>query len=255
MLKEALAYLSDLARTSAAPQKIHADAFRQIFVIDGTIREVDLNPEPRQHTVKNLANLISLAGMFEERNSLPPLVWYDARAVVLVIDDADRRVQTVTLSLVESAVFQTIRGLRDQRRWLTQKDFVRLLRIDLAGTLDSAVLLDRVRKVKFENGVSTTGTVERSRESMGREFKSSVEVQAGEIPEFVILSVPVYSTDGERAVYGLRCAVEIDAQQGAFQLVPMPDEIERVQDLAVASIAERLNEKLPEDVSAYYGNP
>ena len=37
--------------------------------------------------------------------------------------------------------------------------------------------------------------------------------------------------------------------------MPLPDEIERVQQLAVQSIGERLAESLNEGIPAYYGNP
>jgi hypothetical protein len=39
-----------------------------------------------------------------------------------------------------------------------------------------------------------------------------------------------------------------------FQLLPAPDELERVEQMAMGSIRDRLNE-LPEEVPCYYGRP
>lgn len=257
MLKEALEYLAGLGRANAAPVKIDENSRQARYAINGRIETLDRVPNDRDHEPADLAALIALATRFVDQppddGPVTPVVWYDHQAVTLVLDDAGHRVETATLSLEESDVFKVIRSLREQKRWLEQKPFIRLLRIDLARTLDPVMLLDKVRRVKFDNGVATTGEITRNRESLGREITSKVEA-GGEIPEEVTLSVPVYKTQGETDRYPLRCTVEVDPAQGAFQLLPLPDEIERVVQMAVASIADRLA-ALPESVPSYYGKP
>lgn len=258
MIREALEYLTGLATKAASPVKIDSDPRRLRYVIDGNVVEYDAPPKPRRHEASSLEDLISLAKRFAETVEVDggehAAVWYDEGNVVLVIDDAGHRIETATLELLNSDAFVTARNLRDSPRWLEPKPFIRLLRIDLARTLEPAELLDRVRRVKFEAGQATTADVQRNRESLGREITSKVDTVA-ELPEEVTLLVPVYKTQGETDRLPLRCAVEVDPARGAFQLLPLPDEIERVQHLAVASIRDRLSELLPEAVPFYFGRP
>lgn len=259
MIAEALKYLSELAQSAARPVEINVPDPRRARYLTGggASHEIARPVPPRDHGVKRLSDLIALAERF---NSGPqdhaPVVWYDEESVVLVIDDDGHRCETATLDLVESDAFAVVRSLAGgtQSRPFDHKSFVRLLRIDLAGALAPSELLNVVRKIRFENGTITQGQVQKSRESLGREITAAVSAEA-EIPDDVTLSVPVYKTDGEDGEYPLRCTVEVDPMQGCFRLIPYPDEIERVQRLAVASIAGRLEAGLPGSVPHHFGTP
>jgi rhodanese-related sulfurtransferase len=257
MLEEALTYVAELGRKSAAPQRLDIkDPRHAVFALGGgAIQTIDLPVPPRAHAVKQLADIVELADRFDAAGR-KVAVWYDECAVVLVIDDDGHRVETATLTLVESDVFKVVRLLTGGTKAASfdHKAFVRLLRIDLAGALAPSELLEVVRRVKFEAGSVVNSDVRRSRESLGREITAAVSAEA-EIPDDVTLSAPVYKTFGEESEYPVRCTVEVDAMAGSFRLIPFPDEIERVQHLAVASIAERLAAGLPEGVPHYYGKP
>jgi hypothetical protein len=257
VIAEALKYLVETATKAAAPQKLDSDPRTMRYALGGEEFEFDLPPAPRGHSVATLDDVIALAKRFESDGSEgthEPAVWYDERAVVLVIDDNAHRLETATLSLAASDVFARVVRLWECREWHDHRAFIRLLRIDLARTLDPVELLERVRRVRFENGSAMTGEVQRNRESLGHEITRRVET-GGEIPEEVTLMVPVYKTPGETDPLPLRCAVEVDPARGAFQLLPLPDEIERVRHLAVARIADRLGDGLPESIPAYFGRP
>lgn len=260
MIAEALQFLADLKSKSLAPQELPGDARISRRVIDGTVHEWFVRPEPREHEPACLADLIRLAVRFaaddtgSDGNPYVPVVWYDELGVVLVMDDAGHRIETATLTLAESDVFARLAELRRTREWFEQKAFVRLLRVELAGTLEPVALLERVRKLRWENGVTTSGHVTRQQESLGREIQAKVSAE-GELPEEVTLLVPVYKTPGEMGRQPLRCTVDADPALGRLQLLPLPDEIERVRALAVASIGKRLAEGLPETVPCYHGRP
>lgn len=246
-----------LALDSAAPKRLDiADPRNARFLTgNGEIATVALPAPPRDHAAGTLDDLINLALRFATEGK-SPVVWYDDAKVVLVIDDDGHRVERATLNLVTSDVFRTVEGLAATKPWLEQKPFVRLLRIDLAGAIPPVELLDRIRRVQFDNGQTVTGEVRRDRESLGRSITSKVAADNGaEIPEEVVLEVPVYSTPGERAKVPIRCAIEVDAMRGAFQLVPMPDEVESARQFAVASIAVRLGDGLNDGIPAYQGQP
>jgi hypothetical protein len=252
MLAEMIEKLSDLARRSAKPELLTTDPRLARFVVEGAVVEFPVPAPPRRHEVACLAEVVALANRFAADGGTP-VVWYDARHVVLVIDDAGHRVETATLDLEVSDVFARLARLRAERSWLDQRAFVRLLRVELARTLEPVVLLEKVKRLKFENGVTTTGHVGRAAESLGREITSKLE-RGEELPEQVTLSAPVYKTAGETDPLPVRCSVEVNTMEGTFQLMPLPDEIERVLTLAVASIRDRLND-LAEGVPAYHGRP
>jgi hypothetical protein len=267
MIKEALEYFSELTEKSLAAEKVDiGDPRKAAIVFGGELRAHDVPPAPRNHKAGTLAEIIALANRFaadtggvsDDTDAVPPVfapvVWYDRERVVLVIDDDGHRLETATLTLERSDVFRKVVELYAQKPWLEQKAFIRLLRIDLARTLAPVHLLDRVRRVKFENSQTVASQVARDRESLGREINSRVEA-GGEIPEEVVLDVPVYKTPGETFALGIACAVEVDPTRGLFQLVPLPDEIERVTQLAVESIAERLLEGLHDGIPCYHGKP
>jgi len=262
VLDKALAYLAELASKAAAPQKIDSGDRRRIsYVVNGQVVSTETAPPPRGHSVKSLADVVALANRFAADDGKatdtdgPPAVWYDENAVVLVIDDDGHRLETATLALETSDVFRVLECLAKTKAKHDQKAFIRLLRVELAGTLDPVVLLEKVRKVRFENGVTTEAVSARQRESMGRSITSQVSTDGGDLPDEVTLSVPVYKTAGERAPVPFRCSVEVDPADGTFRLLPLPDELERVRQVAVARIAERLVDGLEHGTPAYYGSP
>ncbi len=266
MIAEGITALTTLVAKSLKPVPLPVKNPRlSYFVIDGEIQEIELPIPPRDHKAGSLEDLMNLANRFAADASSPcaPVVWYDHERVVLVIDDFARtdddenaypyRVEKATLELEVSDVFAALVKLRDNKPLFNQKDFIRLLRIQLAGTLDPARLLNVVRRVKFENGVTTTGEKTKNRESMGREINAAVSAE-GDIPDEVTLSVPVYKTLRETDRYPVRCSVEVEPMEGVFRLMPLPDEIERVRNMALDSIEERLTGGL-QGVPHYFGKP
>jgi hypothetical protein len=257
MLAEALKFFSELAQKSQAPTKLdQPDPRKAVYAVGGSLVDVDLPPPPREHQPGTLAEVIALANRFAG-DGAHPVVWYDQDQVVLVIDDLGHRIEHATLALQRSDVLDRLIQLRATKPWLDQKDALRLVRIELAGTLAPDVLLDRLRKIKIENGQAVTSHVRHGAESMGRSINAAVSGE-GEIPEGVVLDVPAYKTPGEAdRRYGLACSIEVEPTRGLqfFRLMPLPDELERVEALAVASIGERLVEGLDDAIPAYQGRP
>jgi hypothetical protein len=255
MLADALKFLKDLAVLAAAPQRLDLkDPRAAHFAVGGHAARIDLAKPPRDHEVDTLDDLVALANRFGDLGG-GVVVWYDHEAVVLVIDDEGHRAETATLGFRPSDVFHRLVGLRKDPRgaWMNPKDFVRLLRIDLAGALPPVALLNTVRKVKFENGVTVRAETQRQRESLGKEITSAVSAEA-ELPEQVTVNAAVWKTPGESAFeYPVRCSVEVEPAEGLFRLLPLPDEVERVLERAVRCVGERLSQHLTDGVPAYYG--
>lgn len=244
--------LAALAQKAAEPVRLPVQPGSAVerVSVGGVITDFDIPDPPRRHTVSSLDDLIALANRFA---SDKPVVWFSETRVVLVIDDAYRRDATATLPLEYSDVWLAARKLRDRTKF-SQKDFCRLLRVDLAGVLPAGALLNVVKALDFSSTGTVTGRVDRNAESFGRSIGHAVQSERP-IPEFVELEAPVYKTSGEAARYACRCAVEVDFDMQAFQLIPLPDEVERVEQAAMASVRDRLAAGLDAPVPAYYGKP
>lgn len=261
MILDALKYLGELKAASIEPRRVLGsdDPRTARLVIGGALVDRDVPPSPRSHEAGTLAEVVALANRFAgepaEATEGPPVVWYDAERVVLVIDDNGHRLERTALKLETSDVFATLMKLGETKPWMDHKPFVRMLRIDLAGALEPGIL-ERARSLIFESDSKASSVVTREKESLGRSISASVRAANGELPEEVELNVPVYKTAGEsRQRYLIRCAIDVDHDQCRLRLFPLPDEIERVRQLAVESIGERLGEGLGDGVNFYQGKP
>lgn len=249
MIREALQYLTGLALESQKPVEVPTgDPAERIYLFGKEVVKVAL-PEPfRKHTAGQVDSLIEVAARFQED---APVVWVSEDSVVVVLDDEGHRAHLTTLPLVKSDLFDRLFKLADEPEWLDQKAFIRLLRVDLAGTLPPGVLLDKVRKLSFENSSVVSGSVARDRESMGRSLTSQVKADS-ELPETVTIVAPVFQLD---APYPIVCAVDVDAARGLLQLLPLPDEIERAKRSAINGLIDRLQKSLAETTHVYHGKP
>jgi hypothetical protein len=248
MIKEALEYLTTLARDADNIKELPSTSKKDRCLIGDEVMEWEVPFPPRDHFPATLDEVIALATRFAAEK---PVVWYDHEQVTLVIDDAGHRIERATLNLEVSDTFGVVQMLRKDKPWYTQPDFVRLLRVDLAGTLDPAVLLNRVRKLVI--GQKTTTEVNRRGESFGHEI-NALAGKDTDPPDEVDLVLPVYKTPGEQTPVYVACTVDVEvAQPKPFRLIPKPDEVERVLQLAVGRIGERLRAGLPEGVSCYHG--
>jgi hypothetical protein len=252
MLREALEFLTDQAVNATAPYKLDIpDPKADRYIVQGNEITIPKPKQPRAHRANALGDLVELANRFGK----PAVVWYDLSRVVLVIDDDGHRVETVGMSLIASDVFKTIQGLRHNKSWMDQKTFCRLLRLDLSSALAVPELLSIVKNVKFEAGVATTGVINRTKESMGKEIMSSVATIEREIPETVRLAFSLYTTPGTSVDVTIFADVDVDPTSGSFRLIPCPDAIENAQQATMEWLAGELGTGLTDGIPFYYGSP
>jgi hypothetical protein len=226
MIKEALEYFASEVRWATAPKDLPSTLRTVRRLVENQVMEWDIPVEPRDHFPATLDEVIALAKRFAAEK---PVVWFDHEQVTLVIDDAGHRIERATLNLEVSDTFG----------------------VDLAGTLDPAVLLNRVRKLVI--GQKTTTEVGRRGESFGHEI-NALAGKDTDPPDEVDLCLPVFKTPGEQTPVYVACTVDVEvAQPKPFRLIPKPDEVERVLQVAVGSIGEQLRAGLPEGVACYHG--
>lgn len=258
MLEEAIQLIQATAVEAAEAKivRIPGDERRAIVQHRDKLHESVIPPPCRKHVVHTLAALMDFAREVHSKKSDPngpaPVVWHGHNSVVLVIDDADRR-DTVTFPLTLSGRLRLLAHLERDKRSFDQKQFVRLLRIELGMANDPVVA--KFRKLGWKVADDSSGRVQHGKARMGKAIQAEVQ-GVDELPEEIVVEVPVYQEAGERTPYQVRCAVEIDPMNQQFGLTPLPEEIQKVMDLAQASIEQRLSEHLAElQIPIYYGTP
>jgi len=258
MIKEAIEYLASQAIKAAQPHRIGdpiESPRRNLVVIDGEIQTIDIAPSPRNHTLGHFNEIEAIVKRFGSiDDDSKPVVWIDRERIVIVLDDDGHRIEQATLPLRPSHAIKRLDSLDTQpgKAWMDQKEFIRLLRIDLAGALDPVTLLNPVRAIRWAS--EQTVTVSRQRESMGAEI--SARCQDGkDIPEDVTLKVSVYSTPGLWQLRPLACSIEVDPSEGKLRLLPVPDALERLIQDALVAIGMDLYERLADLAHIHIGKP
>jgi hypothetical protein len=255
---ETLELLQSTAQKAQKPETIEIPGENRIkhFALNGELKEIDVPPPNRKHTFRRLADLIDMANLYGN-NDGHPAVWHDQNQVVLLIDDTDRR-DTAVFPLDATAKLRKMMHLEKEQPMMTQKQLVRLLRVDFELEAAKVAIF---RRIDWSSNTTGQGTVERGRESLGRTIEEQVK-GAQEIPESIVIPIELYRNLGEDEVYNLRCLVDFDIQDSLIQIIPAPGEIDHALHLHQMNIRERLEKGLlvesEKDVSAiqiYFGTP
>lgn len=216
-----------------------ADPFAKYFFHDGKFARVEVPPAARKHTVFTLDDLIASV---KHHNDVLQIgsVWHDRTKVVFVIDDRDRR-ETVTLPLTTSEHWEILSKLPPA---LTQRDFVRLLRHELAGCVPET-LLPAIAKIEVATSSGQRNEINPGRERGSREFAVDL-ANSGEIPEHFYCQVSVYATAGLRQPRRIKMSLDysLPPAQVTFQVAPLPDEMEIAMQDAEAELHKLLSESV-----------
>lgn len=254
--EKSLQLLLDTARKAedASVLAIPGDK-RQVRLCKGeTMEAVDIPPPLREHYVSRLSDLIEMANVasINARGTRgQPVVWHDEDKVVLILDDEDRR-DRATMDLTQTEQFKILCRLADNRPAMQQKEFIRMLRLDLG--LDAAVV-NAFRRIDWTITNTGSAQAERGKESLGKQIESHVR-NAQDIPELLTVPVSIYNEMGEQEVYSIRCLIDFDCDQARMQMVPAAGELEHALQIHQMSIRTRLEEGLEDKNAAiYYGTP
>ena len=222
---------------------VPGDARRKLLVQSGQHEFINVAPKLRDHTVGTLADLINQALLYDHGS-----IWFAGESVTLLIDDADRR-ERVTFCLCFSDAWLELLKLKE-RGPLSQKDVIRLLKMYLGA---SSATIAVFRKLDFESRIKTSGQVDRGRESLGKSVESQVQGTA-DLPEELMVTVPIYSAPGERQTYDVKLLIDYDVQAARILIEPEPDLLDELVEKHLEDIRDRLQKDLP-DYQIYFGNP
>lgn len=215
----------------------------------GKVERVVADAKPRAHRLVTLEQVVAF--VTKKGTAEASVVWYDRSGVIVIVDDATRR-DRADLTLTLTPQIQLLIALEKGRQF-TQREFRRLLRVELAGCRVDDVLLNWVSSVKFNDSRTAGGVIKQGRESLGREIEQAAVSDAGEPPEIMRLSVRVFDDPSLRETWPIECAVEIDLDNQVFQLIPLPLQLHNAIENEVGAIGKLLQEAVK--CPAFRGKP
>jgi hypothetical protein len=171
-----------------------------------------------------------------------PEFWYGPVGVVGYPDGEDRRV-SVTFQLHETPQFVAIKGLGVQGH--QHKPFMKLLRTTLFGCLEPS-LVHLLKTVKFSANAVSASDIQRQKSSVGKSLTADLETER-QLPEMVNLRVECVF-QGVHLPVGVGCALEVDPETTVFQLLPLPNQLDR----AVESALDGLRVLLENEIKAEF---
>lgn len=260
MLTEALQQLATQAVKAASPKVLtpEAEPKHHYAIVDPAtgIKWFDAAPKPRGHASLSLEPIVVFA---TREDAVKPEIWYSRSGVTVFTKGEERRDQ-VALELKFSPQLETLAAWYRSRTPLSQQVLVSTLRTTFARCLGRAGdFLNIIRKVTFVNNAAGTGTIQHGKASIGRQIEQEVG-GAAPIPENITFEVPVWDAHFRR-IEPIDCAIEIDAANATFSIIPLPQSIEDAIANAEAALGDALVGLLQRDdgggakVPIYYGRP
>lgn len=140
-----------------------------------------------------------------------------------------------------------------ESRSFNHNDFLRFLRINLAGCVDDK-LVGSLREIKWKVNEEGESKQTQGRASIGKKLEGQLYGTAG-FPEVVVLNLPVFD---RVAVFKINipCALEINSLSQSFQLVPLPGALVQARDDALELLRNAIVEGLGDvEIGVYYGTP
>lgn len=245
MLAEFITRIAKLAtEAEAVTVGAHPKLPDQVYVRHGTNLEwKDVPPPKRAHTLFSMRDLLELAN--NKTIAADPEVFHSATRVVVLLDRNQRREQ-ITLPLVLTDRFKIVSAM-GQNGGLSfdVAGAVRFIRFDLHG-VGADGLVAALRKVDFTRKGTGASSVEHGRESLGKSVEMAVQ-QADQIPESILVDLPVFATDGLRGIKAsVRVGLYLDVQNEKVTFRLLADELAAAVDYAQSQVHDLLVKHLSE---------
>jgi hypothetical protein len=229
------------------------DPRKKLLVQSGSYKEIVVPATFRKHQVSSLADLIA----YGRRTG--GVVWHSVCGVTLLLDDEDRR-DSVQFALQCSDAWKQLKQMNDGGKSLTQKMFIRLLRLYLGA---SPATVNIFRRMDFQTQIKSGGEITKSKESLGRSIEAEVQ-GSSDLPEDLTVEVPIYENVGERQTYVVRLLLEYDAQNSQILVMPEPGLLTELEYSHQNDIHDRLeagllgddeSTKAAKPIAIYHGTP
>lgn len=175
------------------------------------------------------------------------------RGLVECVIGANRERNRVLLNLPRSKEFETLMGLEKKREELEHRDFMRLLRVTLAGCVDraDAATFETLKLTSTGGAESTMAT---GRETTGKRLQMELAANGKPVPTELVVVAPVYrDLVGEGYQRNVVCAVDTNLQDGTFTLSPLAGAVEAAVRETDAMIRKALADGLAAEAEVFAG--
>ncbi len=244
MLKDLFEAICDKATDAREPKVVELPGGEKYLVESRDGVSTNSIPRRRSHAVSSLDDLLRSIDRWCESGT----VWHSELCVQVAIDDSER-LDRITLALSLSDQFLTLTHLPAEG--LDHRSFIRLLRHDLEKC-GAETLLSIVRKVEFKRQSDGRSDIRHGGESLGKSVESAVNATS-DVPEMIVLSVPVYDTPGIEQREQVGCSIDIDVHNERFILTPFPGELTGAMHRVQAWIGQEVRQHAGDGVSVFGG--
>ncbi len=242
MLKEALAYLADLAVKGVTPQLMDLPGNKRLLWVPGSeAQELEGNRTLRRDTVGNLSSFEAwIRAVGGDRDCD---IWVRHDRIVAYVDPTEPHlVDSAKMPLNESEQLKT---LRSWKTGVNQQTFVRQLRTTFAELYDEK-LLPVFRVLDFKRGSMTSRDVSHRGESLGRSIEELAQSRNGAIPEKMRFNVPLWDfVSSPMAMIDM--AIECDNVGERLILLPIGDAFTTAVQTAQLELCERLRAEFEDE--------
>lgn len=217
------------------------------YTIDesGTMKKEYAEPRPEQNNAGSIATLLEIAKRKKEDEKSDVEIWLSPSGIVLVYGagfGGDRRSRTC-LDVTFSSQIKRLDQLEKNQNSFDQGSLIKLLRIDLANSIDPAVI-ESLRRVKFKAAQDHESEIQHGKTSIGKAISSEI-TGTGVLPPFVDLSIPIFSTPIFSRYRGrIAAALEPNASTSTFQLIPLPGEVQALVHHGEKCIRAEIEEQM-----------
>lgn len=207
---------------------------------DGKLERVVAAAAARSHQLISLEEAILYA--VDKGSEEKTVIWFDRSGVEIVLDD-ETRWDRASLKFNFTPQLKRLLKIEADKETFEQRDFKRLLQIELAGCRRDDKLLNWVSDMRFLSTGETQGRLSHGKESLGRDIEIEASSDMGECPQEVIFDVRVFddpSLKSKEAHWGVKCAVEILSEQQLFRLTPLPLELHNAIESELFVVGQKI---------------
>ena len=248
----ALKLMLDTAVRGAQAQKLEVpDAHQNHYVLNGQYRTVAKDRPARVTEFTDLNDLVRYAikRVSDPNLDLKSCFWVDKNGKRIIFEETTdgRSYDAAFLELSSTLAFVYLFQLSNGRQWAQPKDLAALLRTELHGCLaNPKPIIDALRAVDFTQSQTVATKVDRTKESIDRSMRAEIVQNAGEIPETITLTLPVYEPIQKGMVreFAITCQILIDNQKGMVALVPLPGQVKAAERAAITQVSALLIEAI-----------
>lgn len=209
---------------------------------DGTLVQHKKPREARMHSLTRASEVVSFVLYAIAELAAKPVIWAQLDRVRVTLSDdgaSDRWDDLVSLDLEYSPQFQKLLELSEMPQHISQKDFIRMLRMTFLTSLgpNADKIIKTLRSLKTVETVNGQASIQKGRESMGRDLMSETQGTDGEaIPEMLRFNVPVYKDPSLQVMAVVDCDLEVVPGTNSFLMEPFAESLEEAENKAIDAL-------------------